>query len=73
MVCFKVAQVERKQDEVNPKIEATAIAVYHVSGSVDCCRVGFLRRHLLKYKDKYDGKLDQVTKVFNDESESPSD
>ena len=73
MVRFKVVQLERKQDEANPKIEAAAIAVYHASGSVDSCRVGFLRKHLLKYKDKCDERLSQVTEVFNDESESPSD
>ena len=70
---LKVVQLERKPDKANPEIDATAIAVYHVSGGVDCCRVGFLRRHLLKYKDEYDGRLVQVTEVFNDESESPSD
>lgn len=70
IVCFKAVQLERKPDKANPEIDATAIAVYHVSGGVDSYKVGFLRRHLLKYKDKYDGRLEQVTEVFNDKSES---
>jgi hypothetical protein len=58
--------------DAEPKTEQ-AIAVYHVTGGVDACRVGFLRRHLLKYKDEYDGRLAQVTEVYSDKSESPSD
>jgi hypothetical protein len=60
-------------DEANPAVATTALAVYHVSGGIDCCRVGFLRRHLLKYKDEYDGRLAQVTEVFGEKSASPSD
>ena len=59
-------------NEANPEVEATAIAVYLVSGGVDTCRVGFLRRHLLKYKDEYDARLAQVTEVFSANSDSPS-
>jgi hypothetical protein len=40
---------------------------------VDGCRIGFLRRHLLRYVDEYDGRLAQITEVFDDKSESPSD
>lgn len=57
---------------VNGK-EETAIGAYHVSGGVDLCLTGFLRRHLLRYKDEYDGRIAQVVDVFNDKSESPSD
>lgn len=53
--------------------EETAIAVYRVSGGVDTCRVGFTRRHLLKYKDEYDARLAQITEIFSEKSESPSD
>ena len=49
------------------------MAVYHVTGGVDGCRVGFLCRHLLKYNDDYDGRLAQVVEIFGDNSESPSD
>ena len=53
--------------------EETAIAAYRVSGGVDSCRVGFARRHLLKYKDEYDARLVQVLEIFNDKTENPSD
>lgn len=53
--------------------EATAIAVYVVSGGIDTCRVGFLRRHLIRYEEEYDARLAQVTEVFDENSESPSD
>ena len=74
VVRFKVVQLERQNpDEANPEVESTAIAVYNISGSMDCCRVGFLRRHLLKYKDEYDGRLAQVRDIFSEDTESPSD
>ena len=60
-------------NEANPEVEATAIAVYIVSSGVDTCRVGFLRRHLLKYKDEYDARPAQVTEVFSASLDSPSD
>ena len=74
VVRFKVVQLAREGvNEANPSVESTAIAVYHVTGGVDTCRVGFRRRHLLKYQDEYDGRLAQVTEVFDAESECPSD
>jgi hypothetical protein len=74
VVRFRTVQLQREVvNKANPEMEAQALAVYHVSGGIDCCRVGFLRRHLLKYEDEYDGRLAQVTEVFNDKSESPSD
>lgn len=74
VVRFRTVQLEREiVNEANPEVEATAIAVYHVTGGIDGCRVGFLRRHLLKYKDEYDGRLAQVTEVLGEKSESPSD
>jgi hypothetical protein len=53
--------------------EEPALAVYWVSEGMDCCRVGFLRWHLLKHKEDYHGKLAQIVDVFTKESESPSD
>jgi hypothetical protein len=44
--------------------EQSAIAVYWVTDGIDRCRVGFLRRHLLKHKDDYDGKLGQVVEIM---------
>ena len=73
VVRIRAVQLARVVDEANPEPETTALAVYHVTGGVDACRVGFLRRHLLKYKDEYDGRLAQVFDVFSDKSESPSD
>lgn len=75
MVRFRVVQLERKTDEANLDPEATGIAVYlyHVTEGIGGCRVGFLRRHLLKYKEEYDRRLAQVTEVFSDKSDSPSD
>ena len=74
VVCFRVVQLAREMvNEANEQCEATAIAVHHVTGRIDCCRVGFLRRHLLKYAEEYDGVLAQVTEVFGEHSESPSD
>ena len=72
VVRIRSVQVEREGDPEGAK-EATALAVYHVSGGIDCCRVGFLRRHLLKYKDEYNARLAQVTEVFGEDTESPSD
>jgi hypothetical protein len=40
--------------------EQSALAVYWVADGDDRCRVGFLRRHLIKHKADYDGKLAQV-------------
>ena len=73
VVRIRAVQLSRNVDEANPEPEVTALAVYHVTGGVDGCRVGFLRRHLLKYKDEYDGRLAQVVEIFGDKSESPSD
>jgi hypothetical protein len=74
VVRIRAVQLEREVvNEANPEKETRALAVYHVTGGIDGCRVGFLRRHLLKYEDEYDGRLAQVTEVFGDNSESPSD
>jgi hypothetical protein len=74
VVRFKVVQLARKPvNDANPDTESTAISVVIVSDGVDSCRVGFLRRHLLKYKDEYDGRLAQITEIFSDKSTSPSD
>ena len=72
VVRFRVVQLDNGGTE-NCANEETAIAAYHVTGGIDCCRVGFLRRHLLKYKEEYDGRLAQVTDVLGEERESPSD
>jgi hypothetical protein len=73
VVRIRAVQVKRKVDADNSEPEDSALAVYHVTGGIDACRVGFLRRHLLKYKDEYDGRLAQVIEVFGTNSESPTD
>jgi hypothetical protein len=45
--------------------EETAIVAYWVSGGIDCCRVGFLPRHMVKHAVCYNGGLAQVTRVFS--------
>ena len=35
--------------------EETTLAVYWVTDGVDHCCVGFLPRHMVKYKEAYDG------------------
>ena len=72
VVRFRVVQLVSKDNEGKEQ-ESTAIAAYHVTGGIDTCRVGFLRKHLLRYKEEYDGLLAQVTEVMSDKSESPSD
>ena len=67
VVRFRTTQVV-----VNGK-EEQAIAAYHVTGGIDRCRVGFLRKNLLRFKDQYDGGLAQVTEIFDDMSPSPGD
>lgn len=69
VVRFRSVQIQETEDGD----ETRALAVFHVSGGIDTCRVGFLRRHLLRYKDEYDGRLAQITEVFDSTSESPSD
>ena len=35
--------------------EETVLTVYWVTDGVNCCCVGFLPRHMVKYKEAYDG------------------
>lgn len=72
VVRFRTVQLEKK-DPHSKDVEVTAIAVYHVTGGVDSCRIGFLRRHLIKHEAEYDGRLAQITEVFSENSDSPSD
>ena len=62
----------RKVQVVVEGKEETAIAAYIVSDGVDGCRVGFLKRHMVKHWLKYEGSLIQVTEVFSGASESPT-
>ena len=53
--------------------EETALAVYWVTDGEDRCHVGFLRRHMVRHKKKYNGRIAQIVEIFSDKSESPSD
>ena len=48
LVRFREVQITRQRGE-------TASAVYWVTDGVDRCCVGFLPRHMVKYKEAYDG------------------
>ena len=50
--------------------EETAIAAYIVSDGVDACRVGFLKRQLVKHWKMYECVLVQVTEVYSTNSVS---
>lgn len=67
-----VVRIRAVQIEVDGE-EETAMSVVHVTGGVDSCRVGFLRRFMVKHKDEYDGLLCQITEILGEKSESPSD
>jgi len=45
--------------------EETSIACYWVTNGIDRCRVGFLKRHMVKHAWRFDGAIMQVTKVFS--------
>ena len=48
-------------------VEETAVACYWVTDGVDRCRVGFLKRHMVKHARRFDGALVQVTRVLSDD------
>ena len=52
--------------------EKTATACYWVTDGIDCCRVGFLMRHMIAHAARYDGALAQVTRVFSGKEEECS-
>ena len=72
-VCGEVVEedtllhLRREQILVDEK-EETVIACYWVTNGVDCCRVGFLKRHMVKHAWCFDGALVQVTKVLSADS-----
>ena len=46
--------------------EETALVVYWVTDGVDCCHVGFLPRHMVRYREAYDGQLAQVVEFLSE-------
>eukprot|EP00533_Pseudo-nitzschia_delicatissima_P001832 CAMPEP_0116102218 /NCGR_PEP_ID=MMETSP0327-20121206/13229_1 /TAXON_ID=44447 /ORGANISM="Pseudo-nitzschia delicatissima, Strain B596" /LENGTH=101 /DNA_ID=CAMNT_0003594237 /DNA_START=34 /DNA_END=335 /DNA_ORIENTATION=+ len=55
---------------LNGDVEETAIAVYWVTDGIDRCRVGFLPRECVQYKEQYEDRVAQVVE-FLQHSESP--
>ena len=53
--------------------EKSAVGVYWVSDGVDRCLVVFLHRHQVKHLNKLEGALCQVTEVYSDNSDSPTE
>ena len=45
--------------------EETAIACYWVTDRIDRCRVGFLKRHMVRHVSRFDGALVQVMRVYS--------
>ena len=50
--------------------EETIIAAIWVTDGVDCCRCGFVPRHMVKHAARYDRALAQVTRVLSDDPET---
>ncbi len=57
-------RLRRMQIEVDGH-EETAIGCFWVTGGIDHCCVGFLKRHMLKHTWHFDDALVQVMKVFS--------
>ena len=53
-------------------VEQAVMSVFWVMDGVDRCRVGFLPKHFLRYKQAYDGRLAQIIQ-FLAKSDSPGD
>lgn len=64
---YKDAVVRFRTVQVQYRIkEEPAIAAYWVTDGVDRCRVGFLPKRYIKFKDNFDGKLAQVLTFARD-------
>jgi len=71
-VCGSVVEEDtllrlRKVQILVDGVEETAIACYWVTDGIDRCRVGFLKRHMIKHARRYDGALVQVTRVMSED------
>ena len=71
-VCGSVVEEDtllrlRKEQIMVDGVEETAISCYWVMDGIDRCRVGFLKRHMVKHARRFDGALVQVTRVLSDD------
>ena len=57
-------RLRKEQILVNGQ-EETAISCYWVTDGIDRCRVGFLKRHMVKHAGRFNGALVQVMKVLS--------
>ena len=69
-----IVRIREVKIAINGK-EETALAVHthSLENDADGCRVGFLRKHLIQHKEFYINKCAQVSRIFNEDSECPSD
>ena len=58
-----VVRIKREQVVVDG-MEETALTVNWVCNGIDRCRVGFLRKALVKHHKKYNGRLVQITERY---------
>ena len=66
-----VVRIKREQVIVDGR-EETALTVNWVSDGIDRCRVGFLRKALVKHHNRYNGRLAQITEIYTPDDDSPS-
>jgi hypothetical protein len=59
-----VVRLRKVQLMVEGREEMTIAAIW-VTDGMDCCRVGFLPRHMVKHAARYNGSLAQVTRVLS--------
>jgi hypothetical protein len=45
--------------------EEMAIAAVWINDGIDCCRIGFLPRHMVAHAKRYDGAVAQVIRIFS--------
>ena len=50
--------------------EETAITAIWVTDGINCCRVGFVPRHMVRHAARYNGALAQVTRVLSGDPET---
>ncbi len=60
----------RKVQVVIDGREEMAIAAVWVTDGIDRCRVGFLKRHIVRHAVRYNGRLVQVTRVLSGSCDS---
>jgi hypothetical protein len=66
-----VVRIQKVQILNNDGEEESALTAYWILDGIDCCRVGFLQRQLVKHWEEYDGRIAQIVEFYKDaESET---